>query len=621
MKLKRFGSFINENYGKNILNKFNNYNIAYIHGLYRNMQPFKDTNIQQLNNETLNDLFESWKILMLSKLNIDKGLTTYNIVINSFNYYIDNIQLFKQPINNFITLTNLFIKNTNNDILNLLYEIYNENKSIPQGLKNFEQLQDCLFQNNILKPEIIDTKFSITNPDTKDIIYETDTILIVKGSTQQKCIQYGNGYSWCISQMGVNYFKNYRVTENGTIYFVLNKTLQIYQDKRLCVVLVYLNNDSDQITYGIADKTNEREMSGGPETAKISFSYVEKNLPWCKGLKKYFMVNIVTENEESYHEFVSIKYEKDNIIEHINQLSTYLTFNDEVILPKDIFTDYIMANILTNNQFKNILNNKIFLEIYVEIRTKDITYDEYMLLSKNLKNRYTIKIKDINKNDLSFILPETLSSEEIIKIIQDNPFNIFKFSQDFQKTVSKYVPTECNNDIISNIQVISQLDIDILNNLKIINGKVILNNLKTAYKDFLNNVTINGNLSLAVTSVDEDFLSTTIINGSLFLNYLPVVPKGFLDKTIIKKDITMSVKIINNNFLCNRIIEGTLMLSCIEDINNHFLNNTTIMGNLFLPSLNLIEKSSLNNTIIKGKLYANKLNNDDKEILLKNINI
>jgi hypothetical protein len=63
---------------------------------------------------------------------------------------------------------------------------------------------------------------SAANAD--DIVADDENVTIYKGDSQDKCVLYGRGYSFCISRSaGGNMFNNYRLNKESTFYFIFFK--------------------------------------------------------------------------------------------------------------------------------------------------------------------------------------------------------------------------------------------------------------------------------------------------------------------------------------------------------------------------------------------------------------
>jgi hypothetical protein len=62
----------------------------------------------------------------------------------------------------------------------------------------------------------------VANAD--DIVADDDNVTIYRGDSQDKCVLYGRGYSFCISRpAGGNMFINYRLGKESTFYFIFFK--------------------------------------------------------------------------------------------------------------------------------------------------------------------------------------------------------------------------------------------------------------------------------------------------------------------------------------------------------------------------------------------------------------
>jgi hypothetical protein len=62
----------------------------------------------------------------------------------------------------------------------------------------------------------------VANAD--DIVADDDNVTIYRGDSQDRCVLYGRGYSFCISRpAGGNMFTNYRLSKDSTFYFIFFK--------------------------------------------------------------------------------------------------------------------------------------------------------------------------------------------------------------------------------------------------------------------------------------------------------------------------------------------------------------------------------------------------------------
>ena len=361
-------NFLNENklYPTNIVNnltkKFGDnsddtLNKLAIFGLFRQAPPFNTIkDINQLSSlDQLNDLFDKWKESALQQLVGSRGELKGNKTASTT--YLDAY------INNIASLGN---------------------NAKPFSYKDVEQtLIDVCDNNSWIKQDNVAAQtHGVEKPHDSDIMFEDDNITILKAPSKAKCIMYGKGYTWCISQTNLNYYNHYRIKNGASIYFVLNKKLGKEDKERVCVILRYSGDK-----YGIADKTNSGQRSGGPEVAGDGFEYVEGELPWLSGMVKYFPENPVTESEREYEAAVSVKYNGDDLGSYIINKSKELNFNGEEIDPVDFLKDYLHRKNISDEQFVSLTEP---MKVQVIEMGKELSDEIIINLSGVLKVRYAV---------------------------------------------------------------------------------------------------------------------------------------------------------------------------------------------------------------------------------------
>lgn len=214
---------------------------------------------------------------------------------------------------------------------------------------------------------------------------------------------YGNGYSWCISQTSHNMFTTYILEDGASIYFVLNKKLDRYNNERLCVILRY-----DDDTFGITDMTNKGNRSGGHGVA-MDYKLVEKELPWLKGMKKLFKYNPVSRDEKVYADLVSTKFTGDILGAYIIDLCKKLRIDGQEVSPIDFLRDYSSNHRITDKQL-SCLNSEMISEL-----VEQGIYIPLIYIPSNLRVRYAINC--FNKSQIKIDLKE-YSDDELKRVFQ-----------------------------------------------------------------------------------------------------------------------------------------------------------------------------------------------------------
>lgn len=140
-----------------------------------------------------------------------------------------------------------------------------------------------------------------------DMIYNRNNLKIIKGDLREKCIQYGQGYTWCISRADAsNMFFTYRMRlDEPMFYFVFD--LDKPRDDEWHAVVIYIDN---QGTYRVATATN-------PGDKQMTWDEIVRYQPKLQGLQKLFVHQPLTSQERSDYE----KYGRLASLEQYNQFS------------------------------------------------------------------------------------------------------------------------------------------------------------------------------------------------------------------------------------------------------------------------------------------------------------
>lgn len=127
-----------------------------------------------------------------------------------------------------------------------------------------------------------------TNDDT---IYDQNNLTILKGDMRAKCIQYGKGYSWCISRADAsNLFYRYRfgsMSKEPVFYFVFDKDLP--RSNPWHAVVIYVTKDN---RYMVATALNTGDVS-------LSWSQISAHNPKLSQLQSLFKPQPITPEERA----------------------------------------------------------------------------------------------------------------------------------------------------------------------------------------------------------------------------------------------------------------------------------------------------------------------------------
>jgi hypothetical protein len=202
-----------------------------------------------------------------------------------------------------------------------------------------EQLVDGNFgTENISKAkseDIVDFKGS------EDVVYNENGLLILLGDIREKCIRYGQKYTWCISRADTNnMFYSYRMRmEEPVFYFIFDEDkIEKDPNDKYHAIVIYVNS---QEVYTVADATNsgDKEMSWG-EIVRI-----QPKLKNLRGLIKH--IPLTAQEKADYEKYKEEaddetykKFTYDEKYKYI-QFGHNLTENQLRNTPKPLISRYV----------------------------------------------------------------------------------------------------------------------------------------------------------------------------------------------------------------------------------------------------------------------------------------
>jgi hypothetical protein len=343
-------------------------------GLFRDSKIFSETGgIQNLKSkEQLDNLFDRWFGDTISKM----IKTTY---------FLDN----KEGATKFLRFYVNNIQSLGDD-------------ARPFSMKNIEkELVDIVLNNGWLKEDKNVSNINIESPDERDVIYEDDEIVILRANSKAKCVLYGQGESWCISNRDTNFYNTYRVTHGATMYFVLQKNIK--GDEHKIVIMNYGDRG-----YALADRSNRGERTGGPDTI-IPWVKIEVLIPNLKGKEEYFEYVPVTEDEKKYITLITKAFSGLDLNTYIKDVTRDLELNNSPVTPSDFLRDYLSTSIrLMSAQIKSLDDELKETLIDIGYQLYD---DDFLILEDKFKTRY---IKNVIKNLLpvKFVVYDSMTSEQ-----------------------------------------------------------------------------------------------------------------------------------------------------------------------------------------------------------------
>jgi hypothetical protein len=143
--------------------------------------------------------------------------------------------------------------------------------------------------------------------DFKDIenIYDKDNLYIFKPNGKEQCIRLAHGRPWCTSRVGGgNLYYNYRLENNLTLYYVIDKD-KSFDDLNFAVVILV-----DE--YGRKRIADGKNMAGGFSGHKTeSWDVISSKVPKLADKEYLFTADPLTDREKS----LLRKYKNISIVE------------------------------------------------------------------------------------------------------------------------------------------------------------------------------------------------------------------------------------------------------------------------------------------------------------------
>jgi hypothetical protein len=192
-----------------------------------------------------------------------------------------------------------------------------------------------------------------------DIVADDENVTIYKGDSQDKCVLYGRGYSFCISRpVGGNMFKNYRLGKESTFYFIFFKKKSTEENDHIMV----LDHTKNGYEWTFKDNNTQR-VNGGwdeitqkyPELAKYKDLLQNKKLTneeqvFTKRLQEFA-------NRPSLQKFKEFPYK-----EQAQALKSIVNLPDEIwdVLDSTLRNEFISTGPnLTEHQADDLKPNEL----------------------------------------------------------------------------------------------------------------------------------------------------------------------------------------------------------------------------------------------------------------------
>ena len=353
---------------------------------------------------------------------------------------------------------------------------------------NFKTIEDVLSQYNSTD------HFYPENEPVPEIVYKKNGLTIKKAHTEARCIEYGDGYSWCISRKVGSLFNIYRFNNTEPVFYFVYDAERPKSDRHHHVV-IHVTKNKDFI---LTDAKNEKDK-------KITWDGLVELMPKLKDAERVFLPRPITKEEKlmkkklNVEEFMMLTLDKKR--KYLAANSDFL-LNDEILLNfrankslEPIFNDYVRSRVFLTKQIfrrmspsqikkfnENLLtlldrNHEELLEILLhsEIFIPEDTVDEILKRSPEYIN-YVVQKKD-DYPDLKKFVEIALSHghhfddtmlHHLLKYVSiDEMFELnLKYQWDVPKTIYNKLNKEQQDIVHSNMEDAVKENYNVIEHLK-----------------------------------------------------------------------------------------------------------------------------------------------------------
>ena len=252
-----------------------------------------------------------------------------------------------------------------------------------------------------------ESEYDVPEIDTSDvnIAYEDDDVLIFAPDEKHKCINIRKKYApdrrWCTSWEGSsNYYYNYRLNQNLTLYYIINKTLSPTDIDYASVILVDRYGDMR-----LADGTNSGRFAG---STIIPWNEILRKIPVLKGKEKYFEAKPYSnEDMEKLQRYKSYNLRTTDPVRELgNEQEVELWMELRGPDFRNMSNgDEIFGNLPEELQKKYIgLGNELSAGMVRKLSQSAMSY----YISKKKEKLLTKSLKDLNENDMEVIMSKEM---------------------------------------------------------------------------------------------------------------------------------------------------------------------------------------------------------------------
>jgi hypothetical protein len=252
-----------------------------------------------------------------------------------------------------------------------------------------------------------ESEYSVPEIDTSDvdITYEDDNVLIFAPDQKHKCINIRKKYApdrrWCTSWEGSsNYYYNYRLNQNLTLYYVINKNLPSSDLNYASVILVDKWGEKR-----LADGSNSGRFAGG---TVIPWQEIVGKIPVLQGKEDYFNPKPYTDEDQAkLQRYKSYNLKTTDPVRElggIDELELWMELRSPDF--KSMSNgDEIFANLPEEIQKKYIgLGSELSAGMVRALTPSAMTY----YVSKKKEKLLQKSLKDLSENDMEVIMSKEM---------------------------------------------------------------------------------------------------------------------------------------------------------------------------------------------------------------------
>jgi len=286
--------------------------------------------------------------------------------------------------------------------------------------KEFERVVDANHTSKV-KTGRFDPKAEDANK-----IYDKDGIRVFRGESQQACVKYGQGYSWCISARSEdNMYSSYREGSNFP-YFIFNDNITSEKDDQnqfidpshaIVVFADFSPTNDNEIEYTITNAENKKDVFYD------SIEDVQKAYPWINFEITKLLVPVPLSKEEKLAKQIDYEFAK--------------SYHDLTLKVLEKYEKYVHYDVLDTsiNVFKKINNHKKFFDILKQgkfLLCKG-TGKYYSNIPKQATPEQIDNIKN-SKNPLPYLSVDYTLTGDVDKMIADAKEKLRQFTNQDEKS-------------------------------------------------------------------------------------------------------------------------------------------------------------------------------------------